>query len=145
MKIENYSMKSYDRVIELWRKAGISVSSSDTKEELEKMHQRNPQLFLLCVIKENVVGVVMGGFDGRRGYIHHLAIDPEYQKKGYGQLMMGDLINRFRKLGVHKIHLFIEKNNKEVVKFYRDLDWKIRDDLIMMSFIPDENIYKMKI
>jgi len=59
--------------------------------------------------------------------------------------MMGDLINRFRKLGVHKIHLFIEKNNKEVVKFYRDLDWKIRDDLIMMSFIPDENIYKMKI
>ncbi|KKN20072.1 hypothetical protein LCGC14_0939230 [marine sediment metagenome] len=85
MKIENYSMKSYDRVIELWRKAGISVSSSDTKEELEKMHQRNPQLFLLCVIKENLVGVVMGGFDGRRGYVHHLAIDPEYQKSRVGR------------------------------------------------------------
>lgn len=145
MKIKNYSMKLYDNVIELWRKAGISVSSSDTKEELEKMHLRNPHLFLLGVIKENIVGVVMGGYDGRRGYIHHLAIDPEYQKKGYGRLMIGELIKKFRKLGVHKIHLFIEKNNKEVVKFYQNLDWEIREDLIMMSFIPDKNIYKMKI
>jgi len=86
MKIENYTMKLYDKVIELWRKAGISVSSSDTKEELEKMHQRNPQLFLLGVLKEKIMGVVMGGYDGRRRYIHHLAIDPKYQEKGYGHL-----------------------------------------------------------
>ena len=145
MRIEKYSNKSYIEVIELWKKTGISVSSSDTKEELEKMYNRNPQLFLLGKMKEKVVGVVMGGFDGRRGYLHHLAIDPEYQKKGYGRLMVDNLIKKFRKLGVHKVHLFIEKNNKEVVKFYRNLGWKIRDDLIMMSFIPDENVYKMKI
>lgn len=145
MRIEKYSNKSYIEVIELWKKTGISVSSSDTKEELEKMYNRNPQLFLLGKMKEKVVGVVMGGFDGRRGYLHHLAIDPEYQKKGYGRLMVDNLIKKFRKLGVHKVHLFIEKNNKEVVKFYQNLGWKIRDDLIMMSFIPDENVYKMKI
>ena len=145
MRIEKYSNTSYNEVIELWKKTGISVSSSDTKEELEKMYNRNPQLFLLGKMKEKVVGVVMGGFDGRRGYLHHLAIDPEYQKKGYGRLMVDNLIKKFRKLGVHKVHLFIEKNNKEVVKFYQNLGWKIRDDLIMMSFIPDENVYKMKI
>ncbi len=145
MRIEKYSKKSYNEVIELWKKAGISVSSSDTKEELEKMYNRNPQLFLLGKIKEKVVGVVMGGFDGRRGYVHHLAVDPEYKKKGYGRLMVDNLTKKFRKLGVHKVHLFIEKNNKEVVKFYQNLGWKIRDDLIMMSFIPDENVYKMKI
>ena len=145
MRIEKYSKKSYNEVIELWKKAGISVSSSDTKEELEKMYNRNPQLFLLGKIKEKVVGVVMGGFDGRRGYIHHLAIDPEYQKKGYGRLMVDNLIKKFRKWGVHKVHLFIEKNNKKVIKFYQNLGWKIRDDLIMMSFIPDDNVYKMKI
>jgi len=145
MIIEKYSKKSYNEVIELWRKAGISVGSSDTKEELEKMYYHNPHLFLLGKIKEKIVGVVMGGFDGRRGYIHHLAIDPEYQKKGYGRLMVNELIAKFRKWGVHKVHLFIEKNNKGVVKFYQNLGWKIRDDLIMMSFIPDENVYKMKI
>jgi len=145
MRIEKYSNKSYNEVIELWKKAGIGVSSSDTKEELEKMYNRNPQLFLLGKIKEKVVCVVMGGFDGRRGYVHHLAIDPEYQKKGYGRLMVDNLIKKFRKLGAHKVHLFIEKNNKEAVKFYQNLGWKIRDDLIMMSFIPDENVYKIKI
>ena len=145
MKIEKYSMKSYVEVITLWRKAGISVGSSDTKEELEKMYQRNPQLFLIGKINKKIVGVVMGGFDGRRGYLHHLAIDPDYQKRGYGKIMMDALLGKFRKMGVHKIHLFIEKYNKEVVKFYSNSGWEIRDDLIMMSFVPDENVYKMKL
>ena len=145
MKIEKYSMKSYAEVITLWRKAGISVGSSDTMEELKKMYQRNPQLFLIGKINKKVVGVVMGGFDGRRGYLHHLAIDPDYQKRGYGKIMMDALVGKFRKMGVHKIHLFIEKYNKEVVKFYSNSGWEIRDDLIMMSFVPDENVYKMKL
>jgi ribosomal protein S18 acetylase RimI-like enzyme len=87
----------------------------------------------------------MGGFDGRRGYVHHLAVDPLHKKKGYGKMIMDELINRFRKIGVHKIHLFIERDNQDVINFYMNLEWQIRDDLIMMSFVPDENLYKMRI
>ncbi|MFX0040441.1 MAG: GNAT family N-acetyltransferase [Promethearchaeota archaeon] len=145
MKIEEFSMESYDDVIILWRKSGISVGSTDTKEQIKKMLDRNPQLFLVGKIDQNVIGVVMGGFDGRRGYVHHLAVDPNYQKKGYGKIIMDELIARFRKMRVHKIHLFIEKYNKDVVEFYQNLGWEIRDDLIMMSYIPDKSLYKMKI
>jgi ribosomal protein S18 acetylase RimI-like enzyme len=145
MKIEEFSMESYDDVIILWRKSGISVGSTDTKEEIKKMLDRNPQLFLVGKLDQKVIGVVMGGFDGRRGYVHHLAVDPNYQKRGYGKMIMDELIARFRKMSVHKIHLFIEKYNKYVVEFYRNLGWQIRDDLIMMSYIPDKNLYKMKI
>ena len=145
MKIEKFSMKFYDDIIRLWRKTGISVGSSDTREELEKMFQRNPDLFLIGKAQEKVISVVMGGFDGRRGYVHHLAIDPDYQKKGYGKIMMDELIKRFHQMGVHKVHLFIEKYNQEVVDFYRNLGWEIRDDLIMMSFVPDKDLYKMRI
>ena len=145
MKIEEFSMESYDDVIIIWRKSGISVGSTDTKEEIKKMLERNPQLFLVGKVDQKIIGVVMGGFDGRRGYVHHLAVDPDYQKKGYGKMMMDELIARFRKMGVHKIHLFIEKYNKDVVEFYRNLGWEIRDDLIMMSYVPDESLYKMKI
>lgn len=60
-------------------------------------------------------------------------------------MMMDELLVSFRKMGVHKVHLFIEKYNKEVVKFYHNLGWEIRDDLIMMSYIPDKNLYKMRI
>ncbi|MFX1600739.1 MAG: GNAT family N-acetyltransferase [Promethearchaeota archaeon] len=145
MKIEKFSMKFYKEVIEIWRKAGISVGSTDTEEELERMVKRNPQLFLIGKVDEKIISVVMGGFDGRRGYVHHLAVDPDFQKKGYGKALIDELIDRFRKLGIHKVHLFIEKYNKKVVQFYKNLGWDIRDDLIMMSYVPDKNLYKMRI
>jgi ribosomal protein S18 acetylase RimI-like enzyme len=142
MKIEKFTMGSYETVVNLWRKSGISVGSTDTREEIEKMLQRNPNLCLIGKIGNKIIGVVMGGFDGRRGYVHHLAVDPDYQRRGYGKMIMNDLIERFRKIGAHKIHLFIEKYNKDVVEFYQNLGWEIRDDLIMMSFVPDEKLYK---
>ncbi|MFX1379813.1 MAG: GNAT family N-acetyltransferase [Promethearchaeota archaeon] len=145
MKIEEFSMESYDEIIALWRKTGINVGSTDTKEEIERMLKRNPQLFLIGKINQKLIGVVMGGFDGRRGYVHHLAIDPDYQKMGYGKMIIDELDVRFRKMGVHKVHLFIEKYNKEVVQFYLNLDWEIRDDLIMMSYVPDKDLYKLRI
>ncbi len=145
MKIENFSMKFYDDVIELWRQTGIKVGSSDNKEGLTRMYSQNPDLFLIGKTLDAIIGVVMGGFDGRRGFIHHLAINVNYQKRGYGKLLIDELIERFRQKGVHKVHLFIEKNNKKVVDFYRNLGWEVREDLIMMSFIPDENVYKMKL
>lgn len=145
MMIENFSMKFYDVIIKIWKKTGITVGSSDTKEEIERMFQLYPDLFLIGKVEEKVIGVVMGGFDGRRGYVHHLAIDPEYQRKGYGKLLIDELIERFRKKRVHKIHLFIEKQNKEVIAFYSKLGWEYRKDLIMMSYIPNKKLYQPKI
>ncbi len=145
MKIENFSMKLYDDLIELWRITGIIVGSSDNKEELARMSHQNPDLFLIGKVSDAIIGVVMGGFDGRRGYVHHLAVDPNYQKKGYGKLLMNELIKRFRQKGILKVHLFIEKRNNKVLDFYRNLGWEVREDLIMMSFVPDKNVYKVKL
>ncbi len=145
MKIEKFTIELYEEIVMLWRKAGVSVGSSDTREELERLLQRNPNLFLIGKLDKKIIGVVIGGFDGRRGYVHHLAVDPDYQKKGYGKMIMDELIEKFRKIGVHKIHLFIEKYNKNVVEFYQNLGWEIRDDLIMMSYVPDKYLYKLRI
>lgn len=145
MKIEKFSIDSYNQVHKLWRKAGISVGSSDSKEELEKMLKRNPNLFLIGKRNDKIIAVVMGGFDGRRGYVHHLAIDSDYQKKGYGRMMMDKIHNIFLQMGVHKVHLFIEKTNIEVVSFYESMGWEKRDDLIIMSYVPNKDLYNMKI
>ena len=55
---------------------------------------------------------------------------------------MNELLENFRQMGVHKIHLFIEKYNLGIVKFYQNLGWEIRDDLVMMSYVPDDRLYK---
>ena len=145
MKIENFNIQHYPEVLELWKKAGIGVGSSDTKEEIALIIARNPELFLIGKEQEKIIATVIGAFDGRRGYVHHLAVDPMYQEKGYGKTIMDDLIERFRKKKVHKIHLFIQKQNKKVVDFYSKQGWEIRDDIIMMSFIPDKNLYKRSV
>lgn len=142
MKIEKFQMQNYSEVLELWKKAGIEVGSSDTKEEIAVILSQNPELFIIGKEQEKIIAVVIGAFDGRRGYIHHLAVHPKYQKKGYGKSILDDLIERFRKKRVHKIHLFIQKQNKDVIDFYSKQGWEIRDDIIMMSFIPDNTLYK---
>ena len=142
MKIENFSMKDYGEIIQIWKASGINMGSSDSKEEIEIVFHRNPELFLVGKIDDEIISVVIGGFDGRRGYIHHLAVSPKYQRKGYGTQLINELNERFKKMGVHKVHLFIENENDKVINFYKKLDWEIRDDLIMMSFVPDEKLYK---
>jgi len=145
MKIELFTMRYYHEIFDLWKRSGLELSSSDTRDEIARMLKRNPDLFLIGKENEKVIAVVMGAFDGRRGYVHHLAIDPDYQKKRYGKMLMEELIEKFYIKKVHKVHLAIEKSNKEVVDFYRKLGWKVRDDLIMMSIVPDKSLYRRDI
>ena len=126
----------YEEVYELWKRAGIGLGWSDSKEGIKRMLERNPSM---CFVlkdseKDKIVGVVHGGFDGRRGYVHHLAVDPDYQKQGLGRKLMNALMKRFLDMQVHKVHLFIDMHNKKVVDFYKKLGWFVRDDLIMMSY-----------
>ena len=142
MKIEKFKIEYYDEVVELWRRAGIEMVSSDTINEVTRILNRNPDLILIGKVQEKVIAVVIGAFDGRRGYVHHLAVDPNYQKMGFGKTIIDALIEQFRKMNIHKVHLFIEKSNKSVVKFYKNIGWDVREDLIMMSYVPDKKLYK---
>ena len=142
MKIEKFERQHYPEIVELWRKAGIGIGSSDTKDEVEAVLTRNPNLFLIGKKDGKIISSVIGTSDGRRGYVHHLAVDPSYQKKGYGKKIMEELIEIFRDMKVHKIHLLIQKTNRKVVKFYSKLGWETRDDLFMMSYVPNKKLYK---
>ncbi|MHA1234834.1 MAG: GNAT family N-acetyltransferase [Promethearchaeota archaeon] len=142
MKIETFKIEYYDEVVELWKKAGIEMVSSDTIDEIMRVLNRNPDLFLIGKVKKKIIAIVIGAFDGRRGYVHHLAVDPDYQKMGFGKTIVDALIEQFRAMNIHKVHLFIEKSNKSVVEFYNNLGWEVREDLIMMSYVPDKTLYK---
>lgn len=131
-------MRYYEEVYDLWKKTGLSVTRSDSKDRLKIMLERNPNLFLIGLEENKLVAVVMGGFDGRRGFVHHLAVDPLYQRKGYGKLIMQELMRRFKQMNVEKVHLFIEKRNLGVIEFYKKLGWYLRDDLVMMSFVTEQ-------
>ena len=130
MKVEDY-----DQVVEVWKKAGIELSLSDEKPEFERMLKQNPKL---CLVLEQqnthrIVGAVLGGFDGRRGWVHHLAVLPEHQGKGFGKKIMDELVKRFCDMNVVKLKLEVVETNRDVVDFYKHLGWDERPEIITMS------------
>ena len=100
------------------------------------MLQHNPNLCLVLELsndEKKIIGAVLGGFDGRRGWIHHLAINPLYQNKGIGTIIMNELTKRFDNMGVAKLKLEILEKNKKVIEFYKKIGWDLRNDLKTMS------------
>jgi ribosomal protein S18 acetylase RimI-like enzyme len=133
VNIRTYRTSDYEAVKNIWESAGLYLSLSDTREELHKMLDKHPELFLIAEAKDVLVGTVLGSFDGRRGYVHHLAVLPEFQNRGIGSALLEILEDKYRKMGVVKIHLFIETVNAEVESYYQKRGWYRRNDLIMMS------------
>ena len=124
------------RVQILWKEAGFSLAFSDTIPELKKMLQHNPNLCLVLELandEKKIIGAVLGGFDGRRGWIHHLAINPLYQNKGIGTKIMDELTRRFEDMGAVKLKLEILEVNNNVIEFYKKIGWDLRTDLKTMS------------
>ena len=131
MHIRNYRESDYSEVLKLWTSAGIPFGYSDTEEEVKKILKANPETFLVGILEEVVIGSVIGGYDGRRGLIHHLAVLPREQGKGYGKKLMSEVEKRFAEMGVFKSHLLIDSDNKQVINFYLNLGWELRDLTIM--------------
>jgi len=114
------------------------MGTSDTREEILRMYQMNPDLFLVGEVDNQIVAVVMGGFDGRRGIVHHLSVDPNYRNQGYGREIILELERRFNLHGVVKINFWVQTNNLEAVGFYEKIGYCLRPDLVTMSKVLRE-------
>ena len=126
--------RDYDAVLELWRSAGpgVHVGASDTRDEIAKKLERDPDLFLVAEDDGHIVGSVIGGFDGRRGMVYHLAVAVEYRGRGIGTALMNELESRLKAKGCLKYYLQITSDNVDVVNFYEQLGWQ-RSPYIFMS------------
>jgi len=113
----------------MWESAGpgIHLRRSDTLPEIYKKIQRDPDLFLVAVVKEDIVGTVIGGFDGRRGMMYHLAVHPDFRDQGIGHALIEELEFRLRLKGCLKYYLLVTKDNELAIRFYKALGWEQMD------------------
>jgi len=118
--------------ISLWWEVGLTIGASDTIPELELFISLNPTTSLVGWLDDQLVATVLGGFDGRRGLVHHLAVASIHQGKGFGRVMMEELDRRYQAMGVVKYSFWIEPRNQKVIEFYRHLGYEMRD-LITIS------------
>lgn len=116
----------YDAVLHLWENAGpgIHVGRSDTPEEIRKKLQHDPDLFLVATIDGQVIGSVMGGYDGRRGLVYHLAVACQHRSLGIGTALMDALEARLQARGCLKCYLLVVDGNDEAAHYYERRGWE---------------------
>ena len=118
----------YVPVVELWKRSGpgIQVGRSDTSEEVAKKIRRDSNLFLVADLHGEIIGAAIGGFDGRRSMIYHLAVDEEYRRQGVGKALMETLENRLQEMGCLRSYVMVRKDNA-AAQFYEKQGWQPLD------------------
>ena len=132
MQIRDFCLADYDNVLALWHATGIAPSAGDDKAGIAARLQRDLGLFLLAHDEGQLLGVVMGTYDGRRGWVNHLAVAPAWQGRSIGAALLNALEARLREMGCAKINLLIEPENAAVTGFYEAAGYA-RDELIFME------------
>ena len=119
----------YDSVYRLWKsiERGVHVGRSDTLAEIEKKIARDPELFIVAESDGAVIGSVIGGFDGRRGLIYHLAIAASFRGMGIGSRLMDEVESRLRAKGCLKCYLLVTRDNPEAEGYYQQRGWQPMD------------------
>ncbi len=119
----------YESVYALWEsmEKGVRVGRSDTLAEIEKKMRRDPDLFLVAESEGCIIGSVIGGFDGRRGLIYHLAVAAAFRGQGIGSRLMEEVERRLRLQGCLKCYLMVALDNTEVEDYYQRRGWKPMD------------------
>ena len=123
----------YQQVFELWRaiEKGVHLGRSDTFAEIGKKIARDPDLFLVAESDGDIVGAVIGGFDGRRGLIYHLAVASSFRGQGIGSSLMQEVESRLRAKGCLKCYLLVTLDNIEVADYYMHRDWQPMDQVLL--------------
>jgi ribosomal protein S18 acetylase RimI-like enzyme len=123
MKIKIRSFRAGDQkaVVRLWRECALVVPENDPTKDIRRKKNEHSELFLVALADGQLVGTVMGGYDGHRGAVNYLAVEPAFQRQGIGRLLMKTLEAKLRKLGCAKINLFVRKSNAKVGVFYKKI------------------------
>ncbi|MES1188737.1 MAG: GNAT family acetyltransferase [Myxococcales bacterium] len=130
--VRAYKESDEARVLELWMFAGLIRPWNDPKKDIARKLKVQRELFLVAELEGVVVGVVMAGYDGHRGWVNYLAVDIGQRRRGIGSALMRDAERRLRLLGCPKINLQIRSENSEVQAFYAALGFK-NDEVVSLG------------
>ncbi len=135
MIIRPMTKEDYDEVYAMWQTTSKrALSNADSREQIERYLDRNAGMSQVAVADGKIVGTVLAGHDGRRGFIHHMAVMPQYRRKGIGHSLANTAIEKIKAEGIDKTHIFCYQNNETGQNFWKDFGFKKRNDVFVYSF-----------
>lgn len=128
------TMSDYEATVRLWQETeGVGLSESDEREPVAAFLARNAGLSRVAVVGADIVGAVLCGHDGRRGYLHHLAVAKSYRNRGLGKALVEACLADLAQLGIPKCNIFLFADNVEGEAFWKHNGWAKRADLQVMQ------------
>lgn len=129
LEVRPFEARDEEAVVALWHACGLVRPPNDPHRDIALKMRVNPELFLVGVHDGRVAAAVMAGYEGHRGWINYLAVDPAMQKRGVGRRMMDEAEARLRTLGCPKINLQVRTTNDKVIAFYEAIGFK-KDEVV---------------
>jgi ribosomal protein S18 acetylase RimI-like enzyme len=133
--IRSFLTSDESDVIDLWHRCNLVVPQNDPRRDIAAKLKVQPELFIVGTISGRIVSTAMAGYDGHRGWVYYLAVEPDYQRKGIGRQMMEKIEHNLRGLGCQKINIQVRSSNKSVIYFYEHLGFS-NDDVIGLGKRP---------
>lgn len=147
--IRKMAINDYEAVYALWKHTpnmGLR-SLDDSQEGIERFLKRNPETCFVSLEDETVTGVILCGHDGRRGYIYHTVVHPDYRKQGVGTALIDAAVSALKKEEITRVCLNVMESNEEGKRFWMKRGWEKKDFLFFYSksITDKENLLLFKI
>ena len=132
MQIRLFDISDEEAVVALWERCGLTRPWNDPRKDIRRKVLAQPDLFLVGVVDDEIAATVMAGYEGHRGWIQYLAVDPKHQRKGLGRAIVAEAERLLRETGCPKINLQVRTSNVGVIEFYKRLGFAL-DDVVSMG------------
>lgn len=134
VQLAEMTIEDYDEAYALWRTTeNVGLSGADEKDDVKAYLARNPGLSLVARCDGKLIGTVLCGHDGRRGYLHHLAVAPAFRRNGVATRLIDQCLSKLHEIGIQKCHIFLYADNESGARFWTKTGWIDRTDLRMHS------------
>ena len=132
MEIRKMKIEDYEMVYQLWLSCkGMGLNSvDDSRDGIEKFLNRNPDTCFVAEKDGKIVGAIMGGNDGRRGYIHHTAVSPDQRRQGIASKLVDAVMTALENIGITKVALVVFDRNADGNAFWEKSGFTVREDLV---------------
>jgi ribosomal protein S18 acetylase RimI-like enzyme len=130
--IRPFRLSDQRAVIDVWRACGLTHPNNDPHKDVARKLKVNPEMLLVCETDGKIVGTVMIGYEGHRGWINYLGVLPEYQGQGLGRALMARAETLLAQRGCPKINLQVRASNTKVIQFYEKIGFRM-DEVVSMG------------
>lgn len=138
--IRPMTIADYDAVLNLMKQTpGVSVRDADARDSTQRYLARNPGLSLVACDGDSIVGCIMSGHDGRRGYLQHLVVHSGHRRQGVGSELVARCVDALAEAGIDKCHLDVLKTNHAAAAYWARRGWTLRTDIDRYSRVASGN------